>query len=350
MTCLTICRYIKAMTNKRDSDQKKDLVVKSNALVNAMVDMRLQELRFMGYCISQIDRNIQLQEGQPLDLEINVKGFADSFDIDPKYAYGLIKNLSDRLRQKTIEFMSGSYEIGVGLISKRKYHIDEGRLWIRFDEDLVPHIIDLKDNFTQYRIKDVYHFQRASTWRVYELLKQYKKLKKRYVDLEDFKWKLGIEEKYPRVVDLKKRIINPAINEINETSDIQVQYETNKRGRNIVGFTFFIIDNENTKTQREKIRGKMNKDSKTNKAPELTKILREEYKVSPKQAKQLANLAYRDEEQRKVRALLPKLKNRWENLPKTNPKTGKPRTSLGGYIFKALKDELTKNSLPGLNE
>jgi UDP-N-acetylmuramyl pentapeptide phosphotransferase/UDP-N-acetylglucosamine-1-phosphate transferase len=39
------------------------------------------------------------------------------------------------------------------------------------------------------------------------------------------------------------------------------------------------------------------------------------------------------------------IKKRWGKLPETNPKTGKKRTPLGGYVFAALKDELVQGSL-----
>lgn len=50
------------------------------------------------------------------------------------------------------------------------------------------------------------------------------------------------------------------------------------------------------------------------------------------QARQLANLTKRDEAA--VRARLPELKARYDKLSDT-------KVSLGGYEFKALKDELT---------
>jgi len=107
----------------------------------------------------------------------------------------------------------------------------------------LPHILALRDKFTKYKIKDVYQFTSAYTWRLYELLIQNKDMKKRDFDLEEFKWKIGVAEKYCAIGDLKKRVIDPSIDEINEYSDIKIQYDQVKRGRRVTGFVFYITEN-----------------------------------------------------------------------------------------------------------
>ena len=296
--------------------------------------MSLQELRFLAYAASQLPHDIKPEPGKPYDMEIKVSEIVAAFGMSKDSAYGEIKALSTRLMQKIIQFDGADgAEVAVGLITKRRYFHGEGRVWFRFDEELIPHIMGLTERFTKYRIRDIYQFARPSTWRIYELLKQYKSIGKRDFELPDLYWKLGLTGKYARFVDMKKYVINPAVKEINTTSDILVDYSQRKRGRNIIGLTFIIRDNEATKTPLEKIRSSLDKATANNPclAPDLTRMLRDEYKVGPKQAKQLADLASGVEEQ--IRALLPKLRDRWEALEYKH-------VSLGGYVFKALKSEL----------
>ncbi|NCC36862.1 MAG: RepB family plasmid replication initiator protein, partial [Chloroflexia bacterium] len=164
-------------------------------------------------------------------------------------------------------------------------------------------------------------------------LRQHKALGKREFDIDELKAKIGLAGLYDRVGNLKVRVIDPAMREINETSDIMCEYEQRKRGRKVTGFLFLIRDNQRTKSPREKIRAAAQQlDDGANKAPDLAKLLREEYRVSATQARQLANMAVDHEDA--VRARLPKLKARYEKLKEK-------KTSLGGYVFMALKDELT---------
>jgi len=324
------------------------LVVKSNALVNAMLDLTLQGNRFLAFAISLIDRT-HVVEGKPVELEIPVLEFAETFQIAPNYAYGEIEALADQFQRKIItlqphETLDGS-RVKVGLVSKQKYLDSEGRVLLRFDEDLVPHLLGLQGEYTKYRIQDVYQFSRASTWRVYELLRQFKKIGKREIELEDLRWKLGLADKYERPIDLNRRVIAPAVEEINATSDLLVQYEQKKRGRRITALIFHIRDNPNTKTPQEKVRAVAEKlDSGADNAPDFARLLREGYRVSPKQARELANLAATHEAVERLTKLLPKIKIRYEKLPKEGRKT-----SLGGYVFRALHFELLPK-LPRLTD
>lgn len=321
-----------------ENPNRSALVVKSNALVSAMVDLSLQANRFLAFAISMLDRDLAPEAGKPVELEIPVMEFAEVFEIPLTNVYAEIEELADKLQRKIItlhpdQSLNGR-RVKVGLITKQEYKDSEGRVWIKFDEDLVPHLLGLREQFTQYRLKDVYQFGRASTWRVYEILKQYKEAGKREIEIEDFKRMTATTGKYPRPTDLKARVIDPAVEEINAVSDLRVQYEQKKRGRRIIGFTFIIRDNPNTKTPQEKIRkAAEDLDDGKSLAPDLVQILKDEYRVSEKQARQLANLATGREE--KILKKLPTLKARFDNLQDK-------KTSLGGYVFKALKDELTQ--------
>ena len=321
-------------------DPKAELVVKSNALVNAMFDLGLQANRFLAFTISRLDHSAEPKPGHPVDLEIDVPGFAEAFDIDLKNAYREVEILADQLQRKIIQFENTPGErIKVGIITRQKYCEGEGRAWIRFDEDLVPHLLGLKKQFTKYRIRDVYQFQRAATWRVYELLQQFKDVGKREFELEEFKRKVGVLGQYPRVTDLQRWILLPAIDEINKTSDIKVELEKIKRGRTIVGLRFFIVPNQDTKTHREKVRDKVERafPPQPPKNPDFARRLREEFRVSAKQADLLARMWEGREDQAKK--FLARIKRDHE--------TGRVK-SLGGLTFKILKDEGQKEFLPGV--
>lgn len=323
-----------------ENPARNELVVKSNALVNAMMDLGLQANRFLAFAISCLDRRQEPQPGMPLEIEIDVPGFAEAFQIDLKNAYREVENLADQLQRKIIQFESKPGErIKVGIINRQKYIDGEGRVWLRFDEDLVPHVIGLKEKFTKYRIKDVYQFNSANTWRVYELLKQKKDLGKREFELEEFKIKVGVLGRYKCIGDLKKRIIDPAIEEINATSDIKVQYDQNKRGRRITSFIFYIAENRDTKTHREKIREGVERafPPQPPKNPDFAARLREKFKVSQKQADQLARLWEGREDQ--AEKFLARIKRDHE--------AGRVK-SLGGLTFKILRDEGQKTFLPGV--
>jgi plasmid replication initiation protein len=60
----------------------------------------------------------------------------------------------------------------------------------------------------------------------------------RVIYLNDFKSALGISDKYPEYKDLAKRVIKPAIEELNQRSDLVIKFDTIKKGRNIAALVF----------------------------------------------------------------------------------------------------------------
>ena len=80
----------------------------------------------------------------------------------------------------------------------------------------------------------------AHAVRIYELLVQYSKTGKRSIDVAWLKQTLGVENEYQRIVDFKKWVIDPAVKQINEVSDLIVSYEQRKCGRTISNFDFTI--------------------------------------------------------------------------------------------------------------
>ena len=57
--------------------------------------------------------------------------------------------------------------------------------------------------------------------------------------MDKFRYQLGVEpHEYTRMDNLKSRVLDASIKQINEHTDITVEYEQHKRGRSISGFSF----------------------------------------------------------------------------------------------------------------
>jgi len=308
---------------------RNGLVVKANVLVSSLAKLELMELRFLAYCISKIEQDT----GDFCKITARIVDVAKAFDIDTDNVYKLVKVIVKRINDKPAEYRNGNYDVvSVWLTT---FSHGEGKFIFKLNDDLKPYLLQLKDNFTSYRIRDVYQFKSATTWHLYELLKQYKNQKTVEFDLDRFKALTGTLGLYSRWNNFKARVIDPSIDEINTYSDIEVQYELIKHGVKVVSIKFHIIQNKSNLTPSERIRLKF-KNTKLDHAPELAKLLRDNH-VSATQAKQIANLAYHNKRVDDVEKLIPILNARYE--------AGSKKSTVGAYIFKSLKDELTQGKL-----
>lgn len=60
----------------------------------------------------------------------------------------------------------------------------------------------------------------------------------RVIYVNDFRSALGISDKYPQFRDLNKWVIKPAVDELNQRSDLTINYETIKKGRTVAALSF----------------------------------------------------------------------------------------------------------------
>jgi plasmid replication initiation protein len=76
--------------------------------------------------------------------------------------------------------------------------------------------------------------------RLYELLVQYKAIGERTIKIKYLREILCLGAKYKAMKDFKKYIIESAMKEINEQTDLRISYENIKRGRSIISLHFTI--------------------------------------------------------------------------------------------------------------
>jgi plasmid replication initiation protein len=123
-------------------------------------------------------------------------------------------------------------------ISKKAYFTSKGSVNIAFSAQLMPYITELRSRFTSYKLRDVAKFKNSYSIRVYELLVQFKNNHERRISVLDFRDMLDLGEKYSTIKDLKKRIVMPALDDINEYSNVKAELSQEKQGKEITHLIF----------------------------------------------------------------------------------------------------------------
>uniref|UniRef100_UPI0015D173E7 replication initiation protein RepM n=1 Tax=Acinetobacter sp. YH16040 TaxID=2601185 RepID=UPI0015D173E7 len=125
-------------------------------------------------------------------------------------------------------------------VDKIGYEPQTGIVFLRFTQDIVPLITRLEENFTKYELEQVSRLTSSYAIRLYELLIQWKAIGKTPVfELATFREQLGIGvNEYKRMDHFKTRVLDLAISEISEKTDIEATYQQHKKGRSISGFSF----------------------------------------------------------------------------------------------------------------
>ncbi|WP_180006215.1 replication initiation protein RepM [Acinetobacter sp. YH12237] len=224
---------------------KNGLVVKDNALINASYNLELTEQRLVMLAIINAR---ELGRGITADskLEIHASDYAKLFNVSPDASYKALKDAVNNLFNRQFSYTAEYKKTGkVGIVRSRWvsriFYVDDlALLEITFAPDVVPLITRLEEHFTKYEAKQVAHLTSKYATRLYELLIAWREVGKTPVfELQQLRKNLGVEDdEYQRMHHFKSRILETAITQINEHTDIKATYEQHKKGRTITGFSF----------------------------------------------------------------------------------------------------------------
>ena len=105
-------------------------------------------------------------------------------------------------------------------------------------EDIIPYISQLREQFTQLMLDDVVDFGSFYSYRIYLMMMQFRSTGICTIKINDLREALDLKDKYEATKDLKVRVIDTAVDEINEKSPFNVTYEMTKTGRK---FTHLVL-------------------------------------------------------------------------------------------------------------
>lgn len=212
------------------SPDKKYLVVQSNSLINASYSLTLSEKRIILFMISQIQRS----DEDFKSYRMNIKDFVDNLGTESKNGYERIKYHLKRLMGRVLEINDGDRNLLIHFLSSAEYHDGRGYVELKFDPNLKPFLLQLKECFTAYGLENILPLQSIHSIRMYELLKQYESLKERVITLSELKYSLGLQDKYIGEYNaFKKRVLLQAQEELSENSDITFTFEEIKEGKKV---------------------------------------------------------------------------------------------------------------------
>ena len=224
---------------------KNDLVVKDNALINASYNLEVTEQRLI---LLSIIRARETGQGISSDskLEIHASDYASRFDVTKEAAYNALKNAVNNLFERKFSFKEIHKDTNKEIVVKSRWvsriaYVDDlATLEVTFAPDVVPLITRLEKHFTSYQLKQVAQLTSKYAIRLYEFLIAWRNVGKTpVISLSEFREKLGLEiNEYQKMVNFKSRVLEPAIKQINELTDIHVKYEQYKTGRSISGLSF----------------------------------------------------------------------------------------------------------------
>lgn len=222
----------------------RELVVKDNALINASYNLDLVEQRLILLAIVEARESGKgINANDP--LEVHAEGYINQFGVHRNTAYQALKDACNDLFARQFSYQKinerGNIEnYRSRWVSEIGYVDNEAVVKLIFAPAIVPLITRLEEHFTKYELQQVSNLSSAYAVRLYELLIAWRSTGSTpVIELSDFRQRIGVlDTEYKRMERFKTSVLELAIKQINEHTDITVKYEQHKRGRSISGFSF----------------------------------------------------------------------------------------------------------------
>jgi plasmid replication initiation protein len=240
----------------------KRLIAKDNKLISASYSLGIPEQRLIFLAIIEAREQKQLIDARGV-LNIRAKSYQEQFKVEKHTSYDALKSATSGLFDAHFEYEDVHEKTGklarhvIRWVQKISYIDDAGMVELQFTDAVIPLITRLSEQYTEYELKQVSELQSEYSIRLYELMMQWKAVgKTNKISVDDLRRKLGVEpEQYKKMNNFKARVLDHAINQINEHTDIQAEYDQHKDGRAIAGFTFKFKVKKNQRKTTAKIEG-----------------------------------------------------------------------------------------------
>ncbi|WP_346799484.1 replication initiation protein RepM (plasmid) [Halomonas sp. Bachu 37] len=233
----------------------KEIVKKSNVLATAAYTVTLAEQRLILLAIVQGNGDKEALK----QVEIHASQYADKYKVTPSAAYKALHEASLQLFERRFSYQEEGKRGPITRMRRWVQGVDygeaDGILRLIFSDDVLPSLCELHDRFLYYGLEQVADLTSVHAVRLYELLIAWRSTGKTpVIKVADLRRQLGIEpDEYGRMTDFKRRVLDFAIKQINEHTDIKASYIQHKRGRSITGFEFSFTAKANAGTKRKTI-------------------------------------------------------------------------------------------------
>lgn len=224
--------------------REMSVVKRDDMIQHARFSLSIQEQRCVLYAISKI----KPEDAAFTEYTFELKDFYTLCGIEDQSYTRLkqtLKGLSDKSWWAVID--DKGTESLLRWFSTLRTNKRSGRVTVKFHEDMMPYLLQLATQareqgafYTQYGLKYVLPMRGQYSPRLYELLKSYQKNNREwFFELDELKRVLDCQG-YKNFNDLKRFVLEPAVKEINQYTDLNVAYDTEKEGRKVVRVTFFL--------------------------------------------------------------------------------------------------------------
>ena len=172
---------------------------------------------------------------------LSAKEFSEVFNTDIRTCYRILKKAVDKLMKTDIkvERIELKEVWRINICSMAKYNKGDGYISVKFTDDIMPYLAQVKKKFVLYNLKEISNFGSLYTTRLYELIQEFKETGWVLKSVDQLREAFAVGNKFKAYRDFKIKTFAHACKEINDNYDMDLRFEEEKEGRRVVAVKFF---------------------------------------------------------------------------------------------------------------
>lgn len=209
------------------------IIRQHNAITSARYDYTACQLDIFFFLLSQLRRD----DAPDQEYTIFIK------DIESltgrQWNYQQLREATADMGSRMFEVESDQTYQQLWMFQRVEYIKGKGCLQIQLSRPIRPYLFNLKENFTSYQLHSALKLTSKYAKRIYQLVSQWRdKENTRVYTLDELKQMLHLKdpkgkepELFQNISQLKARVLDVAIRQVNEHSDLRINYHLLKKGR-----------------------------------------------------------------------------------------------------------------------
>lgn len=243
------------------NDLQDKLVAQNNDLISSFPDMRLASMKIFEIAVGAVDTNV---ENVQREVSLKKNAIYNALKQTGNSRTTHLRDVLEQLQKQALFHLlpskeTNNREIIISPISKIEWDDSEDYVSLSFTPEIIPYITKLKKNFTQYKLEDVLNLNSKHAVTLYKTLimsfnkylnynKSNGNVKQSQLDawqnpiisVKEIRRMTGTLKRYPNFAMFRKNVLDKAIDEINQKTELMVNYDKIRSGRYISDIQFHI--------------------------------------------------------------------------------------------------------------
>jgi plasmid replication initiation protein len=217
----------------------KELEIRQhNALTNARYDYTELQQDLMFFIISKLNKD------NKDSYSLNVMELSKL--TGKKYNAAYLQKATADMGSRVLEVLTEKSYEQIWMFQRVKYHLGQGIIEFDLTKHILPYLFDLKNNFTSYELAAALRLTSKYAKRIYPICSQWKdRGETKKFDLQELRKMLGLlddkgNEKMKQINELRAKVLDVAVKQINEHTELHVSYKLEKVGRSFKNIVFTV--------------------------------------------------------------------------------------------------------------